>query len=73
MAHRSPVIVQALLTSRLAYGYALAGDAGRFHAAYGRARELTEHPTGHQPRWAYYVTPQLVDAACGYYQVNLAR
>ncbi|MBV8541977.1 MAG: hypothetical protein JO063_02580 [Pseudonocardiales bacterium] len=73
MARRSPVTVQALVTSRLAYGYALVGDAERFHAAYGRARELSEHPTGHRPRWAYYVNPQFVDGACGYYQVSLAR
>lgn len=73
MAHRSPVTVQAMVTSRLAYGYALTGDTDRFHAAYGRARELVEHPTGHQPRWAYYASPQCVDAAGGYYQVSLGR
>ena len=71
MARRSPIIVQALITSRLTYGYAVAGDAERFHAAHGRARELVEHPTGHRPRWAYYVSPQFVDAASGYYQVSL--
>ncbi|MGH3869466.1 MAG: hypothetical protein ACRDQ4_25845 [Pseudonocardiaceae bacterium] len=71
MARRSPVTVQALVTSRLALGYALAGDADRFHAAHGRACELAEHPTGHQPRWAYYVSPEFVDAACGSYQVSL--
>ena len=59
LARRSPVTVQALATSRLAYGYALVGDAKRFHAAHDRARELVEHPTGHQPRWAYYVSPSL--------------
>jgi hypothetical protein len=37
-----------------------------------RARELTEHPTGHRPRWAYYVSPQFVDGASGFYQVSLA-
>ncbi|MGH3697487.1 MAG: hypothetical protein ACRDRX_26485 [Pseudonocardiaceae bacterium] len=73
MAHRGPVLVQALVTSRLAYGYALVGDADRFHTAYGRARELSEHSTGHRPRWAYFVSPQLVDAASGHYQVSLAR
>jgi hypothetical protein len=72
MARRSPAIVQALVTSRLASGYALAGDAERFHAAHGRALELAEHPTGHQPRWAYYVSPEFVDAASGYYLVSLA-
>ncbi len=72
MAHRSPVTVQALVTSRLAYGYALVGDADRVRAAHGRAHELTEHPTGHQPRWAYYVSPQFIDAASGFYQVSLA-
>jgi hypothetical protein len=41
------VIVRALVSSRLAYGYALAGDAERVHAAHSRARELVEHPTGH--------------------------
>ncbi|MGH3833332.1 MAG: hypothetical protein ACRDRS_23345, partial [Pseudonocardiaceae bacterium] len=71
MARRSPALVQALVSSRLAYGYALVGDAERFHAAYGRARELSEHPTGHRPRWAYFVSPQMVDAAGGYSQVNL--
>jgi hypothetical protein len=71
MAHRSPATVQALATSRLAYGYALVGDAERFHAAHGRARELAEHPTGHQPRWAYYVSPQFADTNGGFYQVSL--
>lgn len=60
-----------MVSSRLAYGYALIGDAGRCHAALGRARELTEHPTGHQPRWAYYVSPQFVDASGGFYHVSL--
>ncbi|MGH3687285.1 MAG: hypothetical protein ACRDRU_22000 [Pseudonocardiaceae bacterium] len=73
MAHRGPAIVQALVASRLAYGYALVGDAERFHTAYGRARELAEHPSGHRPRWAYFVNPQLLDAASGAYQVSLAR
>ncbi|MGH3901657.1 MAG: hypothetical protein ACRDTA_26075 [Pseudonocardiaceae bacterium] len=73
MAHRSPVIVQALVNSRLVYGYALVGDVDRFSAAYGRACELAEHPTGHRPRWAYYVSPQFVDAAGGFYQVSLGR
>ncbi len=71
MARRSPALVQALVTSRLASGYALVGDADRFDAAYGRARELVEHPTGHQPRWAYYVSPQFVDASGGFHQVSL--
>ncbi|MGQ0776123.1 MAG: hypothetical protein ACT4NY_17145 [Pseudonocardiales bacterium] len=71
LAHRSPVTVQALVTSRLAYGYALVGDAERFHAAHGRACELVEHPTGHQPRWAYYVSPEFVDTNGGFYQVSL--
>jgi hypothetical protein len=73
MAHRSPAIVQALVITRHAYGYAVVGDADRFHAAYGRARELAEHPTGHRPHWAYYVSPQMVDASCGGWQVSLAR
>ncbi len=72
MARRSPVTVQALVGSRLASGYALVGDADRFHAAHGRACELAEHPTGHQPRWAYYVSPQFVDASGGFHQVSLA-
>ncbi len=73
MAHRSPSIVQALVTTRHAYGLAVTGDADRFHTAYGRARELAEHPSGHRPRWAYYVSPQMVDASCGGWQVSLAR
>jgi hypothetical protein len=72
MARRSPVTVQALVTSRLASGYVLVGDADHVHTAHGRARELAEHPTGHQPRWAYYVSPEFVDAASGYYLVSLA-
>jgi hypothetical protein len=71
MAHRSPATVQALVSSRLAYGYALVGDVERFHAAHGRARELVEHPTGHQQRWAYYVNPQFADTQGGFYPVNL--
>ncbi|MGH3868880.1 MAG: hypothetical protein ACRDQ4_22725 [Pseudonocardiaceae bacterium] len=71
MARRSPALVQALVASRLAYGYALAGDADRFHAAHRRACELSEHPTGHQPRWAYYVSPQFADTNGGFYQVSL--
>lgn len=71
LAHRGPAIVQALVSSRLAYGYALVGDAEGFHAAHGRARELIEHPTGHRPSWAYWVSPQSMDGACGFQQVSL--
>ncbi|MGH3721318.1 MAG: hypothetical protein ACRDRI_21200 [Pseudonocardiaceae bacterium] len=71
LAHRSPATVQALVSSRLAYGYALAGDAERVHAAHGRARELVEHPIGRRPRWAYWVSPQSTDGACGIQQVRL--
>ncbi|MGQ0774975.1 MAG: hypothetical protein ACT4NY_11260 [Pseudonocardiales bacterium] len=71
MAHRSPVIVQALVSSRLARSYALVGDAERFHTAHGRARELVENLTGHRPRWAYYVSPQFIDADEGSCQVSL--
>ncbi|MGQ0774124.1 MAG: hypothetical protein ACT4NY_06860, partial [Pseudonocardiales bacterium] len=73
LAQRSPTIVQAVVTSRLAYGYALVGDAERVHATHNRARELVEHPTGHRPRWAYWISPQSMDGACGYYQVSLGR
>jgi hypothetical protein len=72
MARRSPALVQTLVSSRLAYGYALVGDADRFRAAHGRACELSEHPTGHQPRWAYYyVSPQFANTQGGFYQVSL--
>ncbi len=71
LAHGGPVIVQALVCGRLAYGYALVGDAERFHALRGRARELVEHPSGHRPRWAYWVSPQSMDHACGFQQVSL--
>ena len=71
MAHCNPAIVQALVSSRLAYGYALVRDAERFHAAHGRARALVEHPSGHQPRWAYCVSPQFADTNGGFYQVSL--
>jgi hypothetical protein len=43
-----PTTVPALVSSRLAYGYALIGDAERFHAVHGRACELVDH----RPRWA---------------------
>ena len=59
------------MNSRLAYGYALIGDVDRFHAVHGQARELVEHPTGHRPRWAYWVSPQSMDGACGFQQVSL--
>ncbi|MGH3722012.1 MAG: hypothetical protein ACRDRI_24840 [Pseudonocardiaceae bacterium] len=71
MARRSPALVQSLVSSRLSYGYALVGDAERFHAAHSRACELSEHSTGHQPRWAYYVSPQFADTNGGFYQVSL--
>jgi hypothetical protein len=72
VACRSPATVQALVSSRLTAGYALTGDPDRFHAAANRARELTEHPTGNRPRWAYYVSPQHLDFVWGGYQVSLA-
>ncbi|MGH3905540.1 MAG: hypothetical protein ACRDTE_15345 [Pseudonocardiaceae bacterium] len=71
VAQSSPAIVQSLVSSRLAYGYALAGDTERWRVAHGRARELVEHPIGHRPRWAYFVIPQLCDAAGGFQQVSL--
>ncbi|MGH3933028.1 MAG: hypothetical protein ACRDTF_23985 [Pseudonocardiaceae bacterium] len=71
LARCGPVVVQALVTSRLAYGYALVGDAERFHAAHGRARELTERMTGHRPRWAYWVSPETIDLNGGFQLVSL--
>ncbi|MGQ0779490.1 MAG: hypothetical protein ACT4NY_34585, partial [Pseudonocardiales bacterium] len=71
LAHRSPAVVQALVSSRLARSYALVGDAERFHTAHGRARELVEHPTGHRPCWAYYVSPRFIDGDEGSCQFSL--
>lgn len=67
MAHHGPGLVQALVSSRLAYCYALIGDAERFHAVHGLACELVDH----RPRWAYWVSPQSMGGACGFQQVSL--
>ncbi|MCA1675365.1 MAG: hypothetical protein LC799_25315, partial [Actinobacteria bacterium] len=73
LPRRSPPVVQALVTSRWRTVTRSPGEAERFHATYGRARELVEHPTGHRPRWAYFIVPEQLDAAADRYQVNLAR
>ncbi|MGH3922000.1 MAG: hypothetical protein ACRDTT_03870, partial [Pseudonocardiaceae bacterium] len=67
IAAGSPVGVRASVQTRLAYGYALAGDFDDFERAYGTALDIVaDHDPGEEPAWMYYLTPNHLDTQAGY-------
>ncbi|WP_405988436.1 carph-isopro domain-containing protein [Streptomyces sp. NBC_00986] len=67
--------VRASVLSRLAHGYAAAGQTAEFERASGLARELIETRSGNEvePRWMYFLTPNHLECQTGYSMINLGR
>ncbi|MFD9107039.1 carph-isopro domain-containing protein [Streptomyces bottropensis] len=67
--------VRASVLSRLAYGYAAAGQTADFERASGLARELIEARSTNEaePRWMYFLTPNHLECQTGYSMISLGR
>ncbi|MEU4294729.1 transcriptional regulator [Kribbella sp. NPDC026596] len=67
IARRAPASVRASVQTRLAYGYAIAGDISAFEHAHKSAVEvLADRDRSEDPAWMYYLTPSHLDAQAGY-------
>lgn len=68
----APAAVRASVLSRLAFAYATAGRSTDFLRTRAMARELVERPpTGEEPRWMYFLTPNHLECQAGYALVHL--
>ncbi|MCE7009309.1 hypothetical protein LWC34_41820 [Kibdelosporangium philippinense] len=66
-----PATVRASVASRLAYGYAIAGQLAEFEASYQSAQEaLTDRKDYEEPEWMYFLTPNHLDTQAGYALVH---
>lgn len=67
IARRAPASVQASVHTRLAYGYAIAGDMPAFEQAHKSALDvLAEADRAEDPAWMYFLTPSHLDTQAGY-------
>lgn len=67
IARRAPASVLASVHTRLAYGYAIAGDMPAFDQAYKSALDvLADGDRSEDPAWMYYLTPSHLDTQAGY-------
>ncbi|WP_344155047.1 transcriptional regulator [Kribbella yunnanensis] len=67
IAQRAPASVRASVQTRLAYGYAVAGDLPAFERAHRTALDvLADGDRSDDPAWMYYLTPSHLDAQAGY-------
>jgi hypothetical protein len=67
IARHAPAGVRASIQTRLAYGYALAGDMSAFDGAYKSGLEvLADGDRSEEPAWMYYLTPSHLDTQAGY-------
>jgi len=67
IARRAPASVRASVQTRLAYGYAIAGNMSAFEQAYESALEvLADGDRSEDPTWMYYLTPSHLDTQAGY-------
>ncbi|MEU8393676.1 carph-isopro domain-containing protein [Nonomuraea sp. NPDC048892] len=68
----APPAVRASVLSRLSFAYATAGRHTDFERSRTMARELVDQPpTGHEPRWMYFLTPNHLDCQAGYALIHL--
>ncbi|MEV5496669.1 carph-isopro domain-containing protein [Nonomuraea fuscirosea] len=68
----APPAVRASVLSRLSFAYATAGRRTDFERSRTMARELVDQPpTGHEPRWMYFLTPNHLDCQAGYALIHL--
>jgi hypothetical protein len=71
IARRVTPAVRSSVHTRLAYGYAIAGDIRQFDGTYKGAVEILEcGGTSQDPPWMYYLTPGHLDAQAGYALVH---
>jgi hypothetical protein len=68
IAQHAPAGVRASIQTRLAYGYALAGDMSSFDRAYKSGLEVLAdgERSADDPAWMYYLTPSHLDTQAGY-------
>ncbi|HZX08044.1 transcriptional regulator [Kribbella sp.] len=67
IAERAPASVRASVQTRLAYGYAVAGDLSAFERAHKSALDvLASSYRSDDPAWMYYLTPSHLDTQAGY-------
>ncbi|WP_432892889.1 transcriptional regulator [Kribbella sp. CA-245084] len=67
IAQHAPAGVRASIQTRLAYGYAVAGDMSVFDRAYKTGLEvLADGDRAEDPAWMYYLTPSHLDTQAGY-------
>jgi hypothetical protein len=67
IAEHAPASVRASVQTRLAYGYAIAGDMSAFEHAYKSALDvLADGDRSEDPAWMYYLTPSHLDSQAGY-------
>jgi hypothetical protein len=66
-AAKTPATVRASVATRLAYGYAVAGQLREFDRAYKSGLDmLAERSQSDEPAWMYFLTPSHLDAQAGY-------
>jgi hypothetical protein len=67
IAEHAPASVRASVQTRLAYGYAIAGDMSAFEHTHQSALDvLADGDRSEDPAWMYYLTPSHLDTQAGY-------
>ncbi|MGH3756080.1 MAG: carph-isopro domain-containing protein, partial [Pseudonocardiaceae bacterium] len=67
IATGSPAGVRASMQTRLAYGYALAGQLDDFDRAYATGQDtIAGWDPAQEPAWMYFLAPNMLDTRAGY-------
>lgn len=66
VAARMPATVRASVSTRLAYGYAVAHQLDDFERAYQSALDTLTDRSADEPEWMYFLTPNHLDSQAGY-------
>lgn len=67
LAARAPAAVRASVATRLAYGYAIAGQMSAFDRSYQSGLDtLASRGESGEPAWMYFLTPGHLDSQAGY-------
>jgi hypothetical protein len=72
LASGTPPTVRASVSTRLAYGYAIAGRHADFERAHQSALDTLAERHDDEPAWMYFLTPGHLDAQAGYALVHAA-
>lgn len=62
----TPATVRASVLSRVAYGYAVAGQLADFDRMYHESHEALQQRGENEPEWMYYLTDNHLDTQAGY-------